>query len=64
MTWKDKLVKEVQDMYNINSTLDDFAGDMIGLKEQYIAKLKQMGYAGAVDLETKLDTFIREMTAQ
>ena len=64
MTWKDELVKQVQDMYNINSALDDFAGEIIGLKQQYVAKLKQMGYAGATDLETKVDNLVREITAK
>ena len=64
MSWKNELKKEMQDMYNINSALDDFAGNMLRLKDENIAKLKQLGYAGAANLDAKLDAIIKEITAQ
>ena len=59
MTWKTEIKKQEQDMYQINSALEDLAGDLVGLIKQYMPKLQD--YAGAADIEAKLNALSQEI---
>ena len=52
MTWKNEIKKEVQDMSQINSVLEDLSGELLGLIKNHMPLLQ--GYAGAADIEAVL----------
>tara|TARA_R110000744_G_scaffold20179_1_gene52988 strand:- start:1545 stop:1742 length:198 start_codon:yes stop_codon:yes gene_type:complete len=59
MTWKNEIKKEVQDMSQINSVLEDLSGELLGLIKNHMPLLQ--GYAGAADIEAKLNALSTEI---